>query len=104
MFSEDYISYLENFKFECDVWMIPERSIFPGEPIVVVRSMVQGAIFGDYDSFTINHQSLVATKPTESFAAQGRPVMEFGSRRAQGPDAAILGERAAFDGCVRGTA
>lgn len=107
MFSEDYISYLENFKFECDVWMIPEGTpIFPGEPIVVVKGpVVQAQFLETMILLTINHQSLIATKANRIVrAAQGRPVMEFGSRRAQGPDAAILGARAAFIGGCVGTA
>lgn len=107
MFSDEYLSYLENFKFECDVWMIPEGTpIFPGEPIVVVRGpVVQAQFLETMILLTINHQSLIATKANRIVrAAQGRPVMEFGSRRAQGPDAALLGARAAFIGGCVGTA
>ena len=107
IFSEEYLDYLKNFKFTCDVWAIPEGTpIFPNEPIVVVRGpVVQAQFIETMILLTINHQSLIATKTNRIVrAAQGRPVMEFGSRRAQGYNAAILGARAAYlAGCV-GTA
>ncbi len=107
MFSEEFLSYLENFKFSCDVWAIPEGTpIFPNEPIVVVRGPVTQAQFVEtMILLTINHQSLIATKANRIVrAADGRPVMEFGSRRAQGYNAAILGARAAYIGGCAGTA
>ncbi len=107
IFSEKYLNYLENFKFSCDVWAIPEGTpIFPQEPIIVVRGpVVQAQFIETMILLTINHQSLIATKANRIVrAAEGRPVMEFGSRRAQGPDAAILGARAAYIGGCVGTA
>lgn len=107
IFNEKYLEYLKNFKFACDVWAIPEGTpIFPQEPIVTVRGpVVQAQFLETMILLTINHQSLIATKANRIVrAAQGRPVMEFGSRRAQGADAAILGARAAYIGGCVGTA
>lgn len=107
MFNEQYLEYLKNFKFECDVWAIPEGTpIFPGEPIVTVRGpVVQAQFVETMILLTINHQSLIATKSNRIVrAADGRPVMEFGSRRSQGADAAVLGARAAYIGGCAGTA
>lgn len=107
LFSEEYLNYLKNFEFKCDVWCVPEGTpIFPHEPIVVVRGPVAQAQFIEtMVLLTINHQSLIATKAERIVrAADGRPVMEFGSRRAQGADAAILGARAAYIGGCVGTA
>ncbi|MBQ8636498.1 MAG: nicotinate phosphoribosyltransferase [Clostridia bacterium] len=107
LFSEDYLEYLRNFKFTCDVWAIPEGTpIFPNEPIVVVRGpVVQAQFVETMILLTINHQSLIATKANRIVrAADGRPVMEFGSRRAQGYSAAIYGARAAYIAGCAGTA
>lgn len=107
MFSDEFLEYLKNFKFSCDVWAIPEGTpIFPGEPIVVVRGpVVQAQFLETMILLTINHQSLIATKANRIVrAAEGRPVMEFGSRRAQGYNAAILGARASYIGGCVGTA
>ena len=107
LFSEEFLDYLKNFKFECDVWAIPEGTpIFPHEPIVVVRGPVlQAQLIETMVLLTINHQSLIATKANRIVrAAQGRPVMEFGSRRAQGYSGAIYGARAAYIGGCAGTA
>lgn len=107
IFNEQYLEYLSNFKFSCDVWAIPEGTpIFPMEPIVVVRGpVVQAQFVETMVLLTINHQSLIATKANRIVrAAQGRPVMEFGSRRAQGYNSAILGARAAYLGGCAGTA
>ena len=107
IFCEEFLRYLENFKFECDVWSIPEGTpIFPHEPIVVVRGpIIQAQLVETMILLTINHQSLIATKANRIVrAADGRPVMEFGSRRAQGYNAAILGARAAYLGGCAGTA
>lgn len=106
-FSEGFLDYLRNFKFECDVWAIPEGTpIFPHEPLVTVRGPAAQAQFIEtMVLLSINHQSLIATKANRIVrAAEGRPVMEFGSRRAQGYDGAILGARAAFIGGCAGTA
>ena len=106
-FSEKFLEYLRNFRFECDVWAVKEGTpIFPGEPIVVVRGpVIQAQLVETMVLLTINHQSLVATKANRvARAAEGRPVMEFGSRRAQSYDAAILGARAAYIGGCPSTA
>ena len=106
-FSERFLDYIKNFRFECDVWAVPEGSpIFPGEPIVTVRGPVMQAQFIETMLLlTINHQSLIATKASRMVrAAQGRTVLEFGSRRAQGADGAVLGARAAYIGGCAGTA
>lgn len=107
IFSEEYLDFLASFKFECDVWAIPEGTpIFPGEPIMTVRGpVVQAQFVETMLLLIINHQSLIATKANRIVrAADGRPVMEFGSRRAQGSEAAILGARAAYIGGCAGTA
>ena len=107
IFSEKFLEYLRNFKFVCDVWAMPEGTpIFPGEPILTVRGpAIQSQFVETMILLTINHQSLIATKANRIVrAAQGRPVMEFGSRRAQGHDSAILGARAAYIGGCSGTA
>lgn len=106
-FSEKFLKYLENFKFECDVWAVPEGTpIFPNEPIVTVRGpLIQAQFVETMILLTVNHQSLIATKANRIVrAAEGRPVMEFGSRRAQGYDGAIYGARASFIGGATGTA
>ena len=107
IFSENFLEYLKNFKFECDIWAIPEGTpIFPNEPIVTVRGpAIQAQFIETMILLTVNHQSLIATKANRiTSAAQGRPVMEFGSRRAQGYDGAIYGARAAYIGGCAGTA
>jgi len=107
IFSEEFLQYLKNFKFSCDVWAIPEGTpIFPNEPIVTVRGPVIEAQFVEtMILLSINHQSLIATKANRIVrAADGRTVMEFGSRRAQGYDGAIYGARAAYIGGCVGTA
>ena len=107
LFSDGFLTYLKNFKFNCDVWAIPEGTpIFPGEPVLTVRgSIIQAQLIETMVLLLINHQSLIATKANRIVrAAQGRPVMEFGSRRAQGAEAAVLGARAAYIGGCTGTA
>ena len=107
IFDERFIEYLKNFEFKCDVWAVPEGTpIFPGEPIVIVKGpLVQAQFIETMVLLTINHQSLIATKTNRIVrAAEGRPVMEFGSRRAQGVDGAIYGARAAYIGGACGTA
>ena len=106
-FGDEFLDYLSNFEFACDVWAIPEGTpIFPGEPIVKVKGpVVQAQFIETMVLLCINHQSLIATKANRiSMAAQGRAVMEFGSRRAQGADGAVLGARAAYIGGCAGTA
>lgn len=107
IFSEEFLSYLKNFKFACDVWSVPEGTvIFPGEPILRVKGpIIQAQFIETALLMFINHQSLIATKANRIVrAAQGRAVMEFGSRRAQGADAAHYGARAAYIAGCAGTA
>ena len=107
IFCEEFLKYLENFEFDCDVWAIPEGTpIFPHEPLITVRGAVLQAQFIETMLLLIiNHQSLIATKASRIVrAAQGRPVMEFGSRRAHGASAANFGARAAYIGGCCGTA
>ena len=107
IFREEFLDYLKNFKFTCDVWAVPEGTpIFPGEPIVTVRGpVIQAQFVETMVLLSINHQSLIATKTNRIVrAADGRSVMEFGSRRAQGFDGAIYGARAAYIGGCVGTA
>lgn len=106
-FGEDFLDYLRNFKFACDVWAVPEGTpVFPGEPIVKVRGpIIQAQFIETMVLICINHQSLIATKANRIVrAAEGRPVMEFGSRRAQGFDGAVYGARSAYIGGCAGTA
>ncbi len=107
LFDEKFLDYLRNFEFQCDVWAVPEGTpIFPYEPIVVVRGpAIQAQFLETMILLTVNHQSLIATKTNRIVrAAQGRGVMEFGSRRAQGYTGAIEGARAAYIGGAVGTA
>ncbi|MBQ7045588.1 MAG: nicotinate phosphoribosyltransferase [Clostridia bacterium] len=107
LFSQEFLDYLADFKFECDVWAVPEGTpIFPMEPIVTVKGpAIQAFLVETMVLLTINHQSLIATKANRIVtAAQGRAVLEFGSRRAHGYDAAIYGARAAIIGGCVGTA
>ncbi|MGB4609256.1 MAG: nicotinate phosphoribosyltransferase [Saccharofermentanales bacterium] len=106
LFDQDFLDYLENFEFVCDVWAIPEgTTIFPGEPIVkVIGPLMQAQMIETMLLVTINHQSLIATKSSRIVrSAENRPVMEFGARRAQGYDASVLGARAAYIAGVAGT-
>ena len=106
-FSEEFLNYLKNFKFSCDVWAVPEGNpVFPNEPLVTVRGpVIQAQFIETMILLTINHQTLIATKANRiSRAANGRPVMEFGSRRAQGYDGAIYGARASIIGGCSSTA
>ena len=107
IFCEEFLDYLANFHFECDVWAVPEGTpVFPNEPMVIVRGpVVQAQLLETMLLLTINHQSLIATKANRiARAAHGRAVMEFGSRRAQGYDGAIYGARAAYIGGCASTA
>ena len=107
LFSEGFLEYLENFRFTGDIWAVPEGTpIFPKEPIMVVRApAIEAQLIETFILLSINHQSLIATKANRVVrAAEGRTVLEFGSRRAQGADAAILGARAAYIGGCNGTA
>lgn len=107
IFSEEFLEYLSDFKFECDIWAIPEGTpIFPHEPIITVRGpVIQAQFIETMMLLTVNHQSLIATKANRIVrAAEGRAVMEFGSRRAQGYSGAIHGARAAYIAGCCGTA
>ncbi|AYD40441.1 nicotinate phosphoribosyltransferase [Clostridium fermenticellae] len=107
MFSKKFLDYLRNFEFCCDVWAIPEGNpVFPNEPLITVRGpAIQAQLVETMILLTINHQTLIATKANRiCSAAKGRPVMEFGSRRAQGYDGAIYGARAAVIGGCSSTA
>ena len=107
MFDEEFLEYLRNFEFKCDVWAVPEgTAVFPGEPLVTVRGpVIQAQFVETMVLLLINHQSLIATKANRIVrAAKGRAVMEFGSRRAQGASAAVYGARAAYIGGCAGTA
>lgn len=107
IFCEEFLTYLTHFKFSCDVWAVPEGTpIFPQEPIVTVCGpAIQAQFIETMVLLSINHQSLIATKASRIVrAANGRPVMEFGSRRAQGYDGAVYGARAAYIGGCSGTA
>jgi nicotinate phosphoribosyltransferase len=107
VFSEEFLEYLREFRFTGDIWAIPEGTpIFPREPVVTVRApAIEAQLIETFTLLAINHQSLIATKANRIVrAAQGRTVLEFGSRRAQGTDGAITGARAAYIGGCRGTA
>ena len=107
LFSEEFLEYLSNFHFTGDIWAVPEGTpIFPKEPIMTVRApAIEAQLMETFILLSINHQSLIATKANRVVrAAKGRTVLEFGSRRAQGADAAILGARAAYIGGCNGTA
>ena len=106
LFDEDFLQRLKDYKFSGDIYAIPEGTVvFPNEPLMTVKTtlfeaqLIETALLN-----IINHQTLIATKATRiTYAAQGKPVMEFGLRRAQGPDAGIYGARAAMIGGCCGT-
>ena len=104
MFSGEFLEYLRAFRFTGDIYAVPEGTpVFPNEPIMTIKApAVEAQFIETYILLCLNHQSLIATKANRIVrAAQGRPVMEFGSRRAQGGDGAILGSRAAYiAGCT----
>ena len=107
LFKEEFLDYLANFRFTGDIWAVPEGTpIFPKEPIMTIRApAIEAQLIETFILLSVNHQSLIATKANRVVrAAQGRTVLEFGSRRAQGADAAILGARAAYIGGCHGTA
>ena len=107
LFDEDFLTYLKDFHFTGDIYAIPEGTpVFPHEPLVIVRApAIEAQLIETFTLLTINHQSLIATKTNRICrAARGRTVLEFGSRRAQGADAAIIGARAAYIGGCAGTA
>ncbi len=104
IFDKDFLDYLAEFKFTGDIWSIPEGTlIFPREPLVkVIAPVMQAQLVETAILNIINHQSLIATKAARiCYAAKGDPIMEFGLRRAQGPDAGTYGARAAvIAGCA----
>ena len=107
MFSEKFLDYLKNFEFKCDVWSVPEGTpIFPHEPIITVRGpVIQAQFIETMVLLTVNHQSLIATKANRIVrASKGKAIMEFGTRRAHGGDAAVFGARAAYIAGCAGTA
>lgn len=107
IFSEDFLEYLREFRFRCDVWSIREGTpIFPNEPIVTVKGpLIQAQMIETMLLLSINYQTLIATKSSRIVrAAAGHSVVEFGSRRAQSYDAAVLGARAAYIAGCAGTA
>lgn len=107
IFNEEFLQYLSKFKFTGDIWAVPEGTpIFPNEPIMTVRApIIEAQIMETYLLIAINHQSLIATKANRIVrAAEGRTVLELGSRRAQGASGAVLGARAAYIGGCHGTA
>lgn len=106
IFSEEYLKYLADFKFTGDIWAIPEGTVvFPNEPLITVKApLIEAQLLETALLLILNHQSLIATKTSRIVrAAKGRPVMEFGARRAHGVSAAIYGARAAIIGGAVGT-
>lgn len=106
VFAEDFLDYLAGFHFTGDIYAIPEGTVvFPGEPLVkVVAPIMEAQLVETAILNLINHQSLIATKASRvCLAAKGDGVMEFGLRRAQGPDAGTYGARAAVIGGCAGT-
>ena len=103
-FSDNFLDYLSHFKFTGDIWAIPEGTVvFPQEPLITVRApIIEAQILETMILMIINHQCLIATKSSRIVSsAKGRPVMEFGARRAHSVDAAVFGARAAIiGGCV----
>ena len=107
LFSEKFLEILKNFQFSCDVWAVKEGSvIFPNEPIMIVRGpIIQTSLVETMLLLLFNHQSMIATKTNRIVhAARGRAIMEFGSRRAQGADAANQGAKAAYMAGAAGSA
>ena len=107
IFSEGFLDYLRTFRFTGDIFAVPEGTpIFPNEPFLTVRApSIEAQFIETFILLCLNHQSLIATKANRVVrAADGRPVAEFGSRRAQGADGAVLGARAAYIGGCAATA
>ena len=104
-FSDEFLNYLSSFKFTGTIWSVPEGTVvFPNEPLITIKApLIEAQLLETTILLLINHQSLIATKASRIVnAADGRPVMEFGARRAHNVDAAVLGARAAIiGGCVR---
>ena len=107
IFDEKFLEYLKNFRFSGDIYAVPEGTpVFPNEPIMTVKTpAIEAQLIETFVLLTLNHQTLIATKANRIVrAAQGRAVIEFGSRRAQGASGAIDGARAAYIGGCVGTA
>ncbi len=107
IFDEQFLNYLRNFKFSGDIYAVPEGTpVFPNEPIMTVKApAIEAQLIETFILLTLNHQTLIATKANRIVrAAQGRTVLEFGSRRAQGVSGAVDGARAAYIGGCKGTA
>lgn len=107
IFDEGFLAYLRDFKFSGDIYAVPEGTpVFPNEPVMTVKApAIEAQIIETFVLLTLNHQTLIATKANRIVrAAQGRAVLEFGSRRAQGASGAIMGARAAYIGGCKGTA
>lgn len=106
VFDEDFLDYLKDFRFSGDIYAIPEGTvIFPREPLIkVIAPIMEAQLIETAVLNIINHQSLIATKAARvCYAAKGDGVMEFGLRRAQGPDSGVYGARAAVIGGCKGT-
>ncbi|MFV0412211.1 MAG: nicotinate phosphoribosyltransferase [Oscillospiraceae bacterium] len=106
VFSEEFLAYLLHFEFHCNIWAVEEGTpIFPSEHMVTVEGpCIETQLIETLLLVTFNHQSLICTKANRVVrACEGRPVMEFGARRAQGYDAALYGARAAYIGGVAAT-
>lgn len=107
IFNEQFLEYLSNFKFTCDVWAVPEGTpVFPNEPLLTVKgSLIQAQFIETMLLLTINHQCLIATKANRIVrSAKGRPVLELGARRGHGADSAMIGARASFIGGCQASA
>lgn len=107
IFDEGFLKYLGDFHFTGDIYAVPEGTpVFPGEPMMTVKApAIEAQLIETFVLLTLNHQTLIATKANRIVrASQGRTVLEFGSRRAQGSDGAIAGARAAYIGGCKGTA
>ncbi len=101
IFDKEFLSYLEGFKFTGDIYSVPEGTvIFPNEPFMVIRApAIEAQFIETFVLLTINHQCLISTKASRIVrSAQGRPVSEFGARRAHGADASLYGSRASYIG------
>lgn len=104
--NEDFLDYVRKFKFTGDIWAVEEGTpVFPGEPLVTVRApVIEAQLIETALLVIINHQTLIATKANRIVrAAQGKSIIEFGARRAQGRDGAYMGARAAYIGGCIGT-
>ena len=105
-FSDGFLEYLRNFKFQGDIYSFKEGSImFPNEPIITVKAnLIEAQIIETFLLQTVNHQSLIATKASRmKYAAKGKTILEMGARRAHGISSSVLGARAAYIGGVDGT-